>query len=232
LNLPKVEPKESAESAFLDLRLKNPELHIAFVDINGLKLVNDVYGHAQGDLLIHSLAMTFSETLAPEERVFRFGGDEFLVLLNKRSRVGFLLLAVELERKMQEMAGTSVATLAVGIVKESSYANFDEIVIGADALMYEAKLSNRPIYREDKVTYESIRKRDPKALFLRDYFTSILKNVLQSNPELKDKKGIMEDVRAFWKAYEKDSFQNLSPLDLITKLEKHLPIERKTSHAS
>jgi diguanylate cyclase (GGDEF)-like protein len=232
LNLPKVEPKEKAESAFLDLRLKNPDLHIAFVDINGLKLVNDVYGHQQGDLLIQSLAMAFSETLAPEEQVFRFGGDEFLLLLNKRSRIGFLLLAVELERKMQEMAGTSVATLAVGIVKESSYVNFDEIVIGADALMYEAKLAGRPIYREDKVTYESVRKRDPKALFLRDYFTSILKNVLQSNPELKDKKGIMEDVRAFWKAYEKDSFQNLSPLDLITKLEKHLPIERKTPHAS
>jgi hypothetical protein len=98
--------------------------------------------------------------------------------------------------------------------------------------MYEAKLSGRPIYREDKVTYESVRKRDPKALFLRDYFTSILKNVLQAHPELKDKQNIMADVRAFWKAYENDSFQNLSPLDLITKLEKHLPIERKTSHAS
>lgn len=232
MNLPKIEPKENAENAFLEARLENSDFNVAFIDVNGLKLVNDVYGHSQGDLLIHALAMAFSQQLHPDERVFRFGGDEFVAILKPRTRLQLLQLATVLESEMQKFAGIKVATLAVGFVKESEYANFNQLIEGADALMYESKLSGRPIYREDKVTPDSIRARDPKALFRRDYFTLILKTVLQTYPELKNAENLMRDVRHFWRAYDGEYFESLSPSQLINKLVDYLPVERKKQHGA
>ncbi len=50
-------------------------------DINGLKLTNDVFGHAQGDKLLCAIAKILSDCAGPEDIVFRIGGDEFCILM-------------------------------------------------------------------------------------------------------------------------------------------------------
>ena len=55
---------------------------IVFVDMNGLKNINDQYGHAEGDDAIKTMVRVFKENLHQNEYVVRMGGDEFILVLN------------------------------------------------------------------------------------------------------------------------------------------------------
>jgi GGDEF domain-containing protein len=56
----------------------NRELTAAFVDVDGLKALNDTRGHARGDLMLMALADVLKATLRDEDIVFRYRGDEFV----------------------------------------------------------------------------------------------------------------------------------------------------------
>lgn len=65
-------------------RLDSPRqlpLTIIMGDVNGLKLVNDTFGHAQGDLLLEKAARIFKASCRQEDIIARWGGDEFIILL-------------------------------------------------------------------------------------------------------------------------------------------------------
>jgi diguanylate cyclase (GGDEF)-like protein len=54
------------------------ELAVAFLDVDGLKAINDTGGHARGDLMLMALADVLKATLREDDIVFRYGGDEFV----------------------------------------------------------------------------------------------------------------------------------------------------------
>ncbi|MCK9521866.1 MAG: GGDEF domain-containing protein [Proteobacteria bacterium] len=60
---------------------KNDELLLLYCDINGLKHVNDTYGHHEGDVLIRAAAEALTNTFREGDLIARVGGDEFVVLL-------------------------------------------------------------------------------------------------------------------------------------------------------
>ena len=61
-------------------RTKQP-LTLAFIDIDGLKSVNDAQGHAAGDRLLAQVATSLQNNLRPYDLIFRYGGDEFICAL-------------------------------------------------------------------------------------------------------------------------------------------------------
>jgi diguanylate cyclase (GGDEF)-like protein/PAS domain S-box-containing protein len=71
----------------LDQPAKLP-LSVVFVDINGLKLVNDAFGYDAGDRMIQTTAALIKANILPNEIVARIGGDEFGLLLPNTDRVG------------------------------------------------------------------------------------------------------------------------------------------------
>jgi len=53
---------------------------VCYVDIDHLKIINDTYGHAEGDILINTVVNSFKEVIRTSDYIFRMGGDEFLLL--------------------------------------------------------------------------------------------------------------------------------------------------------
>ncbi|MFN3471591.1 MAG: GGDEF domain-containing protein, partial [Aquificaceae bacterium] len=77
---------------------------IMFLDIDGLKQVNDTYGHLKGDELIKNLAKVISQSIrAQEDAAIRYGGDEFLIVAPIRACEDSLILLERIERNIQEV---------------------------------------------------------------------------------------------------------------------------------
>lgn len=78
---------------------------IFFIDVNGLKKMNDTFGHARGDLLIQTIAYVLAD-IAPKDHVFRLGGDEFLALMPCRSDEEAIIIIDRIEQSMRMHAHT------------------------------------------------------------------------------------------------------------------------------
>lgn len=64
-------------------KIKNKNFVVCFVDVDRLKLINDTFGHEEGDKILISAAKILRESIRKTDFVIRMGGDEFLVVLPK-----------------------------------------------------------------------------------------------------------------------------------------------------
>ncbi len=69
----------------LEAEMQESSLTICFIDINNLKLVNDSYGHAEGDDMIRTVCRIIQAKLDTNDTLFRYGGDEFILLFVNKS---------------------------------------------------------------------------------------------------------------------------------------------------
>jgi diguanylate cyclase (GGDEF)-like protein/PAS domain S-box-containing protein len=130
---------------------------VLFLDFDRFKLINDTYGHKAGDDLLRQIAARLSECLRSSDRIeerrdnliCRFGGDEFLVMLDG---VGSVDQAARIaERVLNHLArpytisGNEVySTASIGIVtSEQCCTSAEDVVRNADVAMYEAKRLGR-----------------------------------------------------------------------------------------
>lgn len=112
-----------------------------YFDLNGLKLINDQYGHQAGDLLLRSVVGVVKKLLRESDLLFRMGGDEFMVLCPDTDKNGALICA---ERMQEAVAGITIVdktvTFAFGVVHSSEdFKDMDDMLHSADAAMYECK---------------------------------------------------------------------------------------------
>ncbi|MBR1873347.1 MAG: GGDEF domain-containing protein, partial [Eubacterium sp.] len=110
-------------------------------DINGLKNVNDEHGHKAGDDMICDVASCLKDIFG-DRRVFRMGGDEFLVVREGGNREQFENAVAEAWKKIESM-GRSVS---VGTAFSDEEADFEKMQRLADTRMYENK---RVFYSRD-----------------------------------------------------------------------------------
>jgi diguanylate cyclase (GGDEF)-like protein/PAS domain S-box-containing protein len=117
---------------------------VIFVDLDGLKAVNDQFGHAAGDQLITAAAGRIQTALRTGDYVGRLGGDEFLVVC---PRVHSSTLALEIGTRISTALTTSVRIGAetvelrasVGVVWTMEVLDSDTLIARADNAMYESK---------------------------------------------------------------------------------------------
>ncbi|WP_022940764.1 GGDEF domain-containing protein [Psychromonas hadalis] len=62
---------------------KKRNISLLLIDLNGLKQINQIHGHKSGDLVISTFASLLSQCILFSDQVFRYGGDQFVVILNQ-----------------------------------------------------------------------------------------------------------------------------------------------------
>ena len=114
---------------------------ILFLDVDRFKEVNDTYGHAAGDTCLKAIAGCIRKTFSPYGKCFRVGGDEFCVVLEKRTNeVDGLLQQLSEEMKVQRVEQPNLPFVSAGyVVFDTALKNINDAVKEADAEMYTAK---------------------------------------------------------------------------------------------
>ena len=121
---------------FIDKCLRPGTMYaVIFVDVNGLKKMNDTFGHARGDLLIQTIAYVLSN-VAGKNHVFRLGGDEFLVLMPCSNDEEAITIIDHMEQSME----THRCSAAIGYVLcLAPFHDLDGLIHQADEKMYSDK---------------------------------------------------------------------------------------------
>jgi len=120
------------------------ELHLLILDIDDFKRINDTYGHIAGDKILIFIANMLRKTLRDGDKVFRYGGEEFIIILNRidpkvclevSNRILHLIRNNQLIYK-----GTSLnVTMSIGATKYYKGDTPDDIISRADKALYKSK---------------------------------------------------------------------------------------------
>jgi diguanylate cyclase (GGDEF)-like protein len=127
---------------------------VIMVDVDGLKSVNDRYGHSTGSRLIKSISESINESIRNTDILARYGGDEFVILMTHTSTEQAQMAAERIRAAVHntsfDMKGDRIATtVSVGIASfPESVSEAEEVLDKADIALYRSKQCGR-----DRVTY-------------------------------------------------------------------------------
>ena len=146
--------RRAMDDALADLfertkRYKRP-YSVALVDVDHFKQYNDNYGHQKGDEVLISIAQSIKKTIRITDSVYRFGGEEFLVLLPEVGIQGGYMAAEHIRHAIEELniehshAPRGFVTSSFGVAEES-IRNPDQLhtISCADQALYVAKENGR-----------------------------------------------------------------------------------------
>lgn len=124
-------------------------LSVLMIDIDHFKSINDTYGHTIGDHVIAAVAQTLEHTIRDADNAFRYGGEEFLVILDDSDLDGALCAAERIRHNIDTMtlpaigkSGRSV-TVSVGCATLHEADSIDSFIERADQALYKAKAEGR-----------------------------------------------------------------------------------------
>lgn len=126
-----------------------PLLAVAFLDLDHFKRINDSHGHAAGDVCLAAVTQAIRAELGPMDRAGRYGGEEFLIVLETDSATNAEQFAERIARRVAALqvhaAGRVLAlTVSIGVaVRDADTSSPEALVEMADAAQYQAKAEGR-----------------------------------------------------------------------------------------
>lgn len=137
---------------------RNLPLSLVMLDVNGLKLTNDAFGHQAGDALLVSVAEAIGNATRKDEIIARIGGDEFVVLLPKTDQSEADAFVSRVQKQIEEKSKASMATdnriVSVSIgsaTKDKMEILIEDIFAEAEQRMYRQKLIESKKMRNDTI---------------------------------------------------------------------------------
>lgn len=128
-----------------DKHLKDEPFSLIMFDIDGFKSINDTYGHLVGDDVLKRLTKLIIEDKRSNDKVYRYGGEEFFILLPKTKLNGATKLAIRLLELIRDFKIPKVGhiTVSMGVAEFQGKESIDDLIKRVDDLMYDAKASGK-----------------------------------------------------------------------------------------
>ena len=129
-------------------RRQSNNLSLVILDIDRFKVINDDYGHIIGDCVLKSVANSIQDCMRSADQLFRYGGEEFVVLMRDTDGRGACLLAERIRKTVEGLpcrcSGAEIpVTISAGVstlrAEDTPLSLFDQ----ADQALYQAKQSGR-----------------------------------------------------------------------------------------
>ncbi|MBP6002579.1 MAG: GGDEF domain-containing protein [Pyrinomonadaceae bacterium] len=117
---------------------------VGFFDIDNLKTINDIYGHAVGDIAIRAVVRAIREIVRSEDLIFRWGGDEFFIIMIGLDADAASVRMAKLETMLSDVRVEGVHhSLSIGVSHAfedfADIADLEATIQSADAKMYRQK---------------------------------------------------------------------------------------------
>lgn len=126
---------------------------LLFIDLDKFKFINDTYGHSAGDHYLNAVATLLTDNLRSTDVIARWGGDEFAAFLpetvgSEAHLVGNKLLAAFAQQSFRFGNALFQSSASIGLAFVPEHASTtNELIMYADAAMYEAKKAGRGCWR-------------------------------------------------------------------------------------
>ncbi|MCC4116452.1 diguanylate cyclase [Aromatoleum toluclasticum] len=141
--------EEYVDTLVATARRRKIELALLVLDIDYFKMVNDTYGHDAGDMVLKSLAVVLRTSVRASDMVIRFGGEEFLIVLQETEAENALRVAENIRATVEDLKiqiGGAVLqkTISIGLAMfPEDSETFWQAVKFADVALYRAKDDGR-----------------------------------------------------------------------------------------
>ena len=215
----------------IDVSSEENQIALLFIDLNKFKQVNDTYGHQYGDLVLAKAANRIKKILRSNDMIGRYGGDEFLILLERINEESAKAIAQKIDEALsrpyevdEQIIDFTSASIGIAIAPRDAK-KMSELIERADAAMYEAKKSSHSNhifmakdFAIDKAKDKSIRTELLGAVGSEEFFIRI-----QPIIDMQTSKVVGGEVLARWLNL---TFNNVPP-DIFFTLAEKLGVEKK-----
>jgi diguanylate cyclase (GGDEF)-like protein len=138
--------RDGGEMVRSAMRQRRP-FSVMVIDADHFKLINDRFGHLEGDEVLKKIAQTIKRSLRSGDQLYRFGGEEFIVLANAADHDEAIVIADRLRRSVCDSVrggGVAEVSISIGVATAPGQGrSLVELISAADKSLYQAKADGR-----------------------------------------------------------------------------------------
>ncbi|BBQ82899.1 TPA: diguanylate cyclase [Kluyvera ascorbata] len=129
-------------------RVSTP-LSVLVIDVDKFKQINDTWGHSTGDEILRKVSQVFYDNVRSNDYVFRYGGDEFVIVLTEASQIDTLRTAERIRSRVEKTKiaapdGNDIPlSLSIGAAMFTGHPDYERLIQQADQALYQAKKRGR-----------------------------------------------------------------------------------------
>lgn len=120
-------------------------LSVLLLDVDHFKQINDQFGHTRGDAVLRSVSDIMASVCRPSDFVFRYGGEEFLIVLVETDSEQALRVAERIRNAVsaRPLIQDEMVTVSIGVTTFGGHPDYEQLIREADAALYKAKSAGR-----------------------------------------------------------------------------------------